>query len=120
MKLWGFHLENPVIFAISGISGTYAQKAKILFGPLSQIYPSQFLEKHLMVHVNNYFKEVIQASNKVTPYITQSWVNFTALDENHHFHSHSNSIASGVLYIAADKKHDLITFHKMTFFFLNF
>tara|TARA_Y100000361_G_C11132188_1_gene329634 strand:+ start:298 stop:909 length:612 start_codon:yes stop_codon:yes gene_type:complete len=71
------------------------------------------LEKHLMVHVNNYFKEVIQASNKVTPYITQSWVNFTALDENHHFHSHSNSIASGVLYIAADKKHDLITFHKV-------
>lgn len=73
----------------------------------------EHLKKDLMVHVNNYFKEVIYASDKVTPYITQSWVNFTTINEHHHYHSHSNSIASGVLYIAADKKHDSITFHKV-------
>ena len=70
------------------------------------------LKKKLMIHVNNYFNKVLCASNKVTPYITQSWVNFTTLNQNHHYHSHSNSIASGVLYLAANKKHDIIAFHK--------
>jgi uncharacterized protein (TIGR02466 family) len=72
----------------------------------------EHLKNHLMVHVHNYFKEVMHVSNKVTPYITQSWVNFTNLNQNHHYHSHSNSIVSGVLYIAADKKYDKIMFHK--------
>ena len=34
------------------------------------------------------------------------------MNQNHHYHSHSNSIASGVLYLAANKKHDIIAFHK--------
>lgn len=39
------------------------------------------------------------ASENVTSYITQSWLNFNKKNEGHHAHKHANSIISGVLYI---------------------
>tara|TARA_R100000544_G_C2210739_1_gene51773 strand:+ start:65 stop:673 length:609 start_codon:yes stop_codon:yes gene_type:complete len=71
------------------------------------------INNSLMFHVNNYFKEIISASDRVKPYTTQSWLNFTIEDQFHHQHSHTNSILSGVLYISADKKHDAINFYKL-------
>ena len=44
--------------------------------------------------------------------ITQSWINYTKPGEHHDRHYHPNSIVSGVLYVSADKEHDMITFSK--------
>jgi uncharacterized protein (TIGR02466 family) len=47
--------------------------------------------------------------------ITQSWLNYTKPGEHHGRHVHPNSVVSGVLYINADEKHDMITFSKDKF-----
>jgi hypothetical protein len=43
-----------------------------------------------------YFKSVYAPKNDVTPYITQSWANYTDKGQYHHKHAHPNSIISGV------------------------
>jgi uncharacterized protein (TIGR02466 family) len=70
------------------------------------------LKKDLHTKVMDYFDKVICTDNLITPYITQSWINYTKSDQFHHRHSHSNCLVSGVFYIAADKKVDSITFNK--------
>jgi hypothetical protein len=35
----------------------------------------------------------------VTPYITQSWLNYTETNQYHHKHEHPNSLVSGVFYV---------------------
>ena len=67
------------------------------------------LKKELLIQVQHYFDEVLCYEN-VTPYITQSWLNYTKKNEHHHSHTHPNSIISGVLYINADKNNDTLTF----------
>ena len=54
------------------------------------------LKKDLTLRVNDYFKNIIEPKYKIKPYITQSWLNFTSLNEYHHAHAHPNSIISGV------------------------
>tara|TARA_R100001460_G_C3507988_1_gene171165 strand:+ start:130 stop:738 length:609 start_codon:yes stop_codon:yes gene_type:complete len=71
------------------------------------------LNKILLTHINHYFKKIIDTSDKVTPYITQSWLNYTEVDQFHHKHAHSNSIISGVFYFNAIKENDSISFHKV-------
>jgi uncharacterized protein (TIGR02466 family) len=44
--------------------------------------------------------------------ITQSWLNYTKPGEHHGRHYHPNSIVSGVLYINADERYDMISFVK--------
>ena len=70
------------------------------------------LKEAFMIHINNYFKDIICTTNKITPYITQSWLNYTEENQHHHHHSHSNSIVSGVFYVSADREHDSIKFYK--------
>jgi uncharacterized protein (TIGR02466 family) len=60
----------------------------------------------------DYFKSVYAPKNDVTPYITQSWANFTEKGQFHHKHAHPNSIISGVFYPQADRKTDKIFFYK--------
>jgi uncharacterized protein (TIGR02466 family) len=63
--------------------------------------------------VQHYMDKVIVAdSEKVTPYITQSWLNYTEAGQYHHKHAHPNSFLSGVLYIDADEKNDKIFFYE--------
>jgi uncharacterized protein (TIGR02466 family) len=63
--------------------------------------------------VQHYMDKVIVADkDKVTPYITQSWLNYTEAGQYHHKHSHPNSFLSGVLYIDADEKNDKIYFYQ--------
>jgi len=64
----------------------------------------------LEISVKEYFKKIINPLRDITPYITQSWVNFTYKDQYHHLHNHPNSIVSGVLYI--NTNNDNITFYK--------
>ena len=72
------------------------------------------LKQELEEIVRDYFIKVLSTKN-VSPYITQSWLNYTKKDQYHHKHRHANSIVSGVFYIDADKKHDKIHFFKNTF-----
>jgi uncharacterized protein (TIGR02466 family) len=61
---------------------------------------------------NNTVDKIICPSNKVKPYITQSWLNYTKKNQYHHKHQHPNSLVSGVFYINADEKLDKIKFFK--------
>lgn len=69
------------------------------------------LKKEIFLLIENYYKVVIQTQDKVTPYITQSWINGTKKGQYHHRHSHTNSIISGVVYIKAEENVDQIKFH---------
>ena len=70
------------------------------------------LKEDLTKMVMDYFGKIVCTDNSITPYITQSWLNFTDTDEYHHHHSHPNSYVSGVLYIDAIKNVDKIKFYK--------
>lgn len=65
--------------------------------------------------VNAYIQNIYKPREKITPYITQSWLNYTKRGQFMHKHSHTNSFISGVLYIYADKDTDKITFHDRTY-----
>ena len=69
------------------------------------------IKKELEKEIKYYFKEVLKAAD-VEPYITQSWLNYTQVNQFHHPHSHPNSLVSGVFYIEADKENDKISFVK--------
>ena len=71
------------------------------------------LKKDLQTKVMDYFDKVICTDNLITPYITQSWINYTKSNQFHHKHNHSNSLVSGIFYVSADKKVDSITFSKV-------
>jgi uncharacterized protein (TIGR02466 family) len=68
------------------------------------------LKKDLDLKVQDYFDKVISPSNNITPYITQSWLNYTETNQYHHKHSHPNSLVSGVFYINCHEEHDKIKF----------
>jgi len=68
------------------------------------------LHKDLLILINYYIDKIIIPSEDVTPYITQSWLNWTEKNQYHHKHSHPNSFLSGVLYISAEENKDKITF----------
>jgi uncharacterized protein (TIGR02466 family) len=65
----------------------------------------------LMIAVKQYMEKVY-CNTSVTPYITQSWINYTTKNQAHHKHTHSNSFISGVLYLSADKDQDKIVFDR--------
>ena len=72
------------------------------------------LKKDLHTKVMDYFDKVICTNDPITPYITQSWINYTKSDQFHHKHNHPNSFISGIFYISADKKVDSVTFSKVS------
>jgi uncharacterized protein (TIGR02466 family) len=72
--------------------------------------PFTNIKKELDLRVQDYFDKVISPANNITPYITQSWLNYTETNQYHHKHSHPNSLVSGVLYINCHKEYDKIKF----------
>jgi uncharacterized protein (TIGR02466 family) len=68
------------------------------------------LKEELYLKVQDYFNKVISPSNNITPYITQSWLNYTETNQYHHKHQHPNSLVSGVFYINCHEEHDKIKF----------
>ena len=68
------------------------------------------LKEDLDLRVKDYFEKVISPTDSITPYITQSWLNYTEKNQYHHKHVHPNSLVSGVFYINCDKEHDKIKF----------
>ena len=70
------------------------------------------LKTDLDLRVKDYFKKVVSPTDAITPYITQSWLNYTETNQYHHKHQHPNSLVSGVFYINCDEKFDKIKFYK--------
>ena len=68
------------------------------------------IKKELDLRIKDYFDKVISSANNITPYITQSWLNYTETNQYHHKHEHLNSLVSGVFYINCHEKLDKITF----------
>jgi uncharacterized protein (TIGR02466 family) len=66
------------------------------------------LKKELEEFAKNYM--TIMNYKLATPYITQSWINYTVEGQYHHSHTHSNSFLSGVVYISASEDKDSIKF----------
>ena len=78
--------------------------------------PFKKLKKELELRVKDYFQKIISSKNNITPYLTQSWLNYTESNQYHHRHEHPNSYVSGVLYINSDIKTDSIKFfHNNTY-----
>ena len=77
--------------------------------------PFSQLKKDLTLRVNDYFKKIIEPKYKIKPYITQSWLNFTSLNEYHHAHAHPNSVISGVFYFKTKLNEDKIFFENNTY-----
>ena len=74
--------------------------------------PFYNIKKELDLRVKDYFKKVISSTGAVTPYITQSWLNYTEKNQFHHQHEHPNSLVSGVFYINCHEELDKIKFFK--------
>ena len=72
--------------------------------------PFANIKKELDLRIQDYFDKVISPANKITPYITQSWLNYTETNQYHHKHAHPNSLVSGVFYINCHEEHDKIKF----------
>ena len=72
------------------------------------------LKQELNKMILDYFDKVVCTSNSITPYITQSWLNYTEFNQSHHHHNHNNSYVSGILYMNADKAVDKVRFYKTT------
>jgi uncharacterized protein (TIGR02466 family) len=70
------------------------------------------LKKDLDLRIKDYFQKVISSTDTITPYITQSWLNYTEKNQFHHKHTHPNSLVSGVFYICCDDTLDKIKFFK--------
>ena len=72
--------------------------------------PFANIKKELDLRLQDYFDKVISPANSITPYITQSWLNYTETNQYHHKHAHPNSLVSGVFYINCHEEHDKIKF----------
>jgi uncharacterized protein (TIGR02466 family) len=72
--------------------------------------PFTNIKKELDLIVKDYFEKVISSTDAITPYITQSWLNYTETNQYHHKHTHPNSLVSGVFYINCHEEHDKIKF----------
>jgi uncharacterized protein (TIGR02466 family) len=72
--------------------------------------PFSNIKKELDLRVQDYFNKVLSITDSVTPYITQSWLNYTETNQYHHKHEHSNSLVSGVFYINCHEEFDKIKF----------
>ena len=70
------------------------------------------LKEDLYLRVEDYFKKVLSTTDAVTPYITQSWLNYTETNQYHHKHEHPNSLVSGVFYVNCHEEFDKIKFFK--------
>jgi uncharacterized protein (TIGR02466 family) len=73
------------------------------------------IKEELNLRVKDYFEKVISPTDAITPYITQSWLNYTETNQFHHKHAHPNSLVSGVFYINCHEKLDKIKFFNDTY-----
>ena len=61
-------------------------------------------------HLKNYYNIIHRPKEKIEPYITLSWLNWTGDNQFHHYPAHPNSLVSGVFYIECEQS-DSVTFN---------
>ena len=69
------------------------------------------LKKFCYESVNEYFNEIYKPIEDVKLNITQSWTNHSKHNQGHHKHHHPNSVISGVFYIAAQEKDNILFYN---------
>jgi len=69
------------------------------------------IKQELELIIEDYVDKIINPLTDISPYITQSWLNYTETNEYHHTHAHDNSYLSGVLYINCHETLDKIKFY---------
>lgn len=57
------------------------------------------LKNFIFKHIKNYISNVLELSDQIEFYITESWVNKMGIGGSHQVHRHPNSIFSGIFYI---------------------
>jgi uncharacterized protein (TIGR02466 family) len=67
------------------------------------------LKKFIDQQLHHYCVNILQVHEKVR--VTQSWVNKSGKGRAHHYHTHPNSLISGVFYLKFNKNNPPITFH---------
>ena len=74
------------------------------------------LKEDLYLRVQDYFNKVLSYTDAATPFITQSWLNYTETNQYHHKHEHPNSLVSGVFYVNCHEEFDKIKFFKKDYY----
>ena len=59
------------------------------------------IKNWIIKNLNNYRDNILNPKFDMEIYLTESWVNYTNQNEQHHPHKHSNSYLSGVFYLNA-------------------
>jgi len=108
--------QDELEFVSTSFSSTYKNKGNTTSDNNYILEETEFsdLKQICLDYVQEYVDTVYKPKYKVTPYITQSWLNWTKPGEHHHEHAHPNSFISGVLYINA-KDQDKIKFFKSAY-----
>ena len=106
--------EQESIFVNQTKSNTYSNLGNITSNDNYILNQETFknLKEELDLRVQDYFTKIVSPANDITPYITQSWLNYTETNQYHHRHEHPNSLVSGVFYINCDEQFDKIKFYK--------
>jgi len=68
------------------------------------------IKKYLDKCCKDYLDKIICPKKNIELYITQSWLNYTEVNQFHHKHEHPNSAVSGVLYFYSHIDNDKILF----------
>ena len=59
-------------------------------------------------NLKNYYEVIEKPKNEIEPYVTLSWLNWTSDNQYHHYHTHSNSLVSGVFYIECERTDSIV------------
>lgn len=70
--------------------------------------------------IHEYFMATYCPKNEARLKITQSWLNWTKPNEQHHQHCHPGSLISGCFYVNANKNTDRIYFYKSDYNLITF
>jgi uncharacterized protein (TIGR02466 family) len=74
--------------------------------------PFAELKKFIEYHLQEYVTNVMQV--KINLQITQSWLNISTKGARHKFHTHPNSIFSGIFYLNFEPNHPPVCFYPPT------
>lgn len=91
----------------NGVSTHHFSKNKYILNDVRFINLKKFIEEH----TTNFIQNKMNVDGESL--LTQSWVNWNYPNERTQQHIHPNSIASGVIYLEATKKNNIIFFHKL-------
>lgn len=105
-KITNFEWEDP---GYDDVPATHKETAE---RHLLNLPYFEKLKKEIQQHIDFYVFEILGVSKNQMWEITTSWINQSAPRNYHSNHWHSNSMVSGVLYLAANPNTGAICFNK--------